>query len=176
MRPGHPVGGWHVSDEPGRLAPTPGEMGEFFDEQDLMGQLSHDAWLALRRLATSLDDEPIQYGALLCRPDPEDFDPALLEDQLTDARFEALVEGGAEPTGDEIMKWQAAHMELAHADAAGGLYTAQGWHVRDDRGRQRVLVTLHVDAGSFEQVAGLFHSEDEAEAALQAYGDFEWLW
>jgi hypothetical protein len=75
-----------------------------------------------------------------------------------------------------VPEWQAAHMELASEDAAGGLYTTHGWHVRDDRGRQRVLVTLHLDRGSFEQVAGLFHSEAEAEAALQAYGDFEWLW
>src|SRR5688572_28782628 len=111
MRPGHPVGGLHMGDERGRLAPTPRELGEIFDEQDRIGQLSHDAWLALRRLAISLDDAPIQYGALVCRPDPEDFDPALLEDQLTDTRFEALVEGGAEPTRDEIAKWQAAHMQ-----------------------------------------------------------------
>ena len=93
-----------------------------------------------------------------------------------EARFEELVEGGDEPTDEEIAAWQETHMDRAHADAVPRVYTTLGWHVRDDRGRQRVLVTLHVDRGSFEQVAGLFHSEEEAEASLQEYGDFEWLW
>ena len=159
------------------LVPTPEELGGIFDELEVIGQLSPDSWLVLRRLAFSLGfDNPNGYGCLICRPDPEEFDPTLLEDQLSEYRFEELVEGGDEPTPEEIAAWQEAHMELASADAAGGLYTTLGWDVRDDKGRQRWLVTLHVDRGSFEQVAGLFRSREEAAVALKGYGSFEWMW
>ena len=55
--------------------------------------------------------------------------------------------GNPVPSADDNLVTEQLTLELAHADAAGGLYTMHGWHVRDDRGRQRVLVTLHVDRG-----------------------------
>lgn len=58
----------------------------------------------------------------------------------------------------------------------GGFFTVLVWRVADGRGRERLLATLHGDAGSLERVAGLFASRAEIAAALATTGAFTWQW
>ena len=67
-------------------------------------------------------------------------------------------------------------MRRGSGDEGPGLFVAKGWRLRDSHDRSRILVTLHVDAGSFQRVAGLYRDEHEAAQALAGFGDFEWLW
>lgn len=176
MRPGDPAGIRRSERGPRRAAPTPAELAAIFDEQDTRGALSERSWEALRRLYEQVDAEPIQFGCLVCRPDPWEFDPELLAGEIIESRIDALVARKAEPTPEEIARWQAVHMGRAASDGVSGMYAVYGWQVSDDRGRVRILVTLHVDDGTFERVAGLFPSVEDAATSLQQFGQFEWLW
>jgi hypothetical protein len=174
--PGHPAGSWRYEENGPKRSPTPAELSEIFDEQSGIGTLSADSWLALRRLAETLDGVSDQFGQLVCRPERDDFDPVLLEDEISPERLDALAAGQAEPTVEELARWEAIYMQQARENAGRGVFVVLGWTVRDERGRERVLVTLHVDQGSFERVAGLFVSIHEAQQSLREYGEFEWLW
>lgn len=176
MVPGHPAGSWRYEADPARKAPTRAELRDIFDEQEALSELSADSWVSRRRLAEGIDGEPIQYGPMVCRPNSDEFNPEMLEGEISESRIGALATGEAEPSDEEIARWQAIHMERAHLDEASGLYSTLAWLITDDQNRERVLVTLHLDRGSFERVAGLFHSVEEAAGFLQAYGDFEWVW
>jgi hypothetical protein len=176
MKPGDPAGAWRYEASENRKAPpTPAELTKIFDEQDEREALGTDAWAALRRLAEEQEAEPIQWGTLVCRPDPLDFDPDLLIGELSPERLDAL-EGGSEPSEQEIERWQTISMDNAESEAGGALFAVHGWRVVDGRQRARILVTLHVDQGSFDQVAGLYRSVEEAAHLLNEYGRFEWLW
>jgi hypothetical protein len=176
MIPGHPAGQWQYDPEPDAKLPSPSELRDIFDEQAHLSELSADSWLALRRLAFSLDGEPVQYGPLVCRPNDDEFDPEMLRDEWPESRVDALESGHAKPTLQELERWREVHMERARLDEAPGFFAAQGWVIKDDTGRERILVTLHGDRGTFERVARLFQSVDDAAKQLSTYGEFEWLW
>lgn len=175
MIPGHPVGQLPYNGYVEKAPPSPKEVGEIFQEQDALGFLSPDSWIALRRLALSLEGEPAKYGSLICRPDDHQFQPDLISDNLTDARWDELSERDAPPTTNELELWRQRYMECARGGGPG-LYTVMGWEVRDDREATRMLVTLHLDHATLERVAGLYATATAASADLETYGAFEWIW
>lgn len=176
MIPGHPIGAWTFVGEWVKIPiPTPAELGEIFDELDTSGKLSHDSWLALRRLGFHMEGQPMKYGCFVEKPEPEEFEWDWIADDISEDRV-AEIEAGSTPTADEVRLFQSRYMERSHADGEPGMSAANGWSVRDDRNRERLLVTLHGDRGCFESVAGLFLSADLAECALRGHGDFEWIW
>jgi len=158
---------------PGRAVLTPAELAAIFDEQDSRGALSAPSRAALTRLFEQIDADPVQVGCLVCRPDPSEFDPAVLAGRIPKPRLEALASRASEPTSEEIARWQIIRMARAN-EGGPGMYAVYGWQVADDRGRVRILVTLHVDEGEFEGVAGLFYSAEDAATSLSRFGNFAW--
>jgi hypothetical protein len=123
-----------------------------------------------------MDGQPLHAGQLVIRPDSGEFDPELLEGEIPSARIDALAAGQVKPSEEELARWQEIYMERARIDGGPGLSAVYVRCIADDHDRERLLVALHGDQGTFEQVVGLFVSLDEAAVALRRFGDFEWLW
>jgi hypothetical protein len=177
MIPGAPAGDARFggeSDDEVTKAPTLAELAEIIDEFERCEELSSDAWVGLRRHAQTLEyTAPVEVGWLTCRPDPSEFHPDDLIDQVGDERVAALLEG-AVPTADEIVTWQETRMNYAESEGGCGIrFPVLYWHVKDDRGRTMCLATLHGDNLEFERVAGLFRSFDDARQSLRQYGRLE---
>jgi len=160
---------------PERAVLTPAELAAIFDEQDSRGSISASSQVALTWLYEQIDADPVRSGCLVCRPDPSEFDPALLAGRIPKPRLDTLAARTSDPTGEEIARWQIIRMARA-SEGGPGMYAVYAWQVADDRGRLRILVTLHVDAGEFEGVAGLFYTQEDAATSLSRFGNFEWRW
>jgi hypothetical protein len=113
---------------------------------------------------------PISYEPEI---DDDNFDVALIADQLDAERVEEL-EDGDDPTDDELELWREVAMEQAVAkQEAEDEYNFQAvriWGVGDDE-RVMFFYTLHSEGGELDDDGGPFETMDKLRAVLNTEGD-----
>jgi hypothetical protein len=107
----------------------------------------------------------IESGQYSLPPDDSMFDLLSIEsgEDVSKERYEAL-EGGAQPTSDELALWREKYEEnIRGGDGGWFLYTI--WRF-NSHGKEFFIVTMRGDGGVIEQCVGPFETLKSAQTSL----------